>query len=164
MKKGMLTIGVVKAVCCAAVFIGFSLNVAAGPPKNVVVTSIVRDNAANIAPRLDIQSDGVESYLNSKTLTSQIQAIGDWELDARNPKRRHAADLRGFQPADRRQRPRRRESDQSALRQLQVPRNGPVQPVRQQPPRLFGGRHEDVPVTRGHRLRRDDVGVGDGSV
>ena len=62
MKKGMLTIGVVKAVCCAAVFIGFSLNVAAGPPKNVIVTSIVHDDAADIAPRLDIQSDGLGSY------------------------------------------------------------------------------------------------------
>ena len=41
MKKGMLAIGVVRAVCCAAVSIGFGLSVAAAPPKNVTVTSVV---------------------------------------------------------------------------------------------------------------------------
>ena len=86
MNKGMLAIGALRAVCCAAVFVGFSLSVDAGPPKNVAVTSIVLDYAGDIAPRLNIQSDGSGSYLNSRTLTSQIQAIGDWELDARNPK------------------------------------------------------------------------------
>ena len=86
MKKGMLAIGVVKAVCCAAVFIGFSLSVAAKPPKNVAVTSIVLDYAADIAPRLNIQSDGLGSYVPASNLASQIQAIGDWELHARNPR------------------------------------------------------------------------------
>ena len=86
MKNGMLAIGVVGAVCRAAVFVGFSVNVAAKPPKNVAVTSIVLDYAADIAPRLNIQSDGLGSYVPASTLVSQIQAIGDWELDARNPR------------------------------------------------------------------------------
>ena len=86
MKKGMLTIGVVRAVGCAAVFIGFSLSVAAKPPKNVAVTSIVLDYAADIAPSLNIRSDGLGSYVPASNLVSQIQAVGDWELDARNPR------------------------------------------------------------------------------
>ena len=84
--KGDAAIGVVGAVCCAAVFIGFSLSVAAGPPKNVAVTSVVLDYAADIAPSLNIRSDGLGSYLPASNLVSQIQAIGDWELDARNPR------------------------------------------------------------------------------
>lgn len=87
MKKRMLVIGVVRAVCCAAAFIGFGLSVAAGPPaKNVAVTSIVLDYAADIAPSLNILSDGLGSYVPASNLVSQIQAIGDWELDARNPR------------------------------------------------------------------------------
>ena len=76
----------VKTVCCTAAFIGVSLSLAAGPPKNVTVRSIVLDYAADVAPGLNIQSDGLGDYLNSANLKSQIQAIGDWELDAINPK------------------------------------------------------------------------------
>ncbi len=76
----------VRTVCCTAAFIGVSLSLAAGPPKNVTVRSIVLDYAADIAPGLNIQSDGLGDYLNSTNLKSQIQAIGDWELDAINPK------------------------------------------------------------------------------
>ena len=35
--------------------------------KDVAVTSIVLDYAADIAPGLNIQSDGLGSYLNSRT-------------------------------------------------------------------------------------------------
>ena len=78
----------VKALCRAVMFVSLAAAPAAvaPPPKNVPVTSIVLDYAADIAPRLEIQSDGQGSYLNAKTLTSHIQAIGDWELDARNPR------------------------------------------------------------------------------
>lgn len=86
MRNRMLSIGVVSAVCCAAVFVEFSVNIAAKPPQNVAVTSIVLDYAADVAPRLNIQSDGLGSYVPASNLVSQIQAIGDWELDARNPR------------------------------------------------------------------------------
>ena len=76
----------VRTVCCTVAFIGVSLTLAAGPSKNVPVMSIVLDYAADIAPRLNIQSDGRGDYVNSSSLVSQIQAIGDWELDAKNPK------------------------------------------------------------------------------
>jgi hypothetical protein len=86
MKKGKPVFWAVRAVCCAAVCIGFSLSVAAGPAKNVPVNSIVLDYAADIAPGLNIQSDGQGTYVPASNLVSQIQAIGDWELDARNPR------------------------------------------------------------------------------
>ena len=50
------------------------------------MTSIVLDYAADIAPRLHVQSDGAGSYLNSSNLASQIQPVGDWEVDAKTPK------------------------------------------------------------------------------
>ncbi len=76
----------VRTVCCTAAFVGASLSLTAGPPKNVPVTSIVLDYAADVAPVLNVQSDGGGDYRNASTLVSQIQAIGDWELDAKNPK------------------------------------------------------------------------------
>ena len=79
----------VRTICATAVFVGLGLSVAAGagkPASDVPVTSMVLDYAADIAPRLNVQSDGLGSYLNAKTLVSQIQAIGDWELDARTPR------------------------------------------------------------------------------
>lgn len=86
MEKVKPVSGVVKAVCCAAVFIGFNLSVGAGPAQNVPVNSIVLDYAADIAPRLNIQSDGQGTYVPASNLVSEIQAIGDWVLDARNPR------------------------------------------------------------------------------
>ena len=165
MKKGKPAFWAVKVVCGAAVCIGFSMSVAAGPPaKNVPVNSIVLDYAADIAP----SSEHPERRTGD--LCPRIEPgfpdSSDRRLGARCPKseERHAEDLRGFQPADPRQRPGRRESDQPAVGHLQVPRNFQVQLVRQQPPRLLGGRHEDVPAGRWHRLRRDDVEDCDGSV
>jgi hypothetical protein len=59
---------------------------AAGPwPKDVPVTSTVRDTDANVAPTLTILSDSRGDYVNSRTLTSMIQGIGDWVLDSINP-------------------------------------------------------------------------------
>jgi hypothetical protein len=77
----------VKAVCRVAMIVGSTVTLAAvAPPRDVVVTSMILDYAADIAPRLEVQSDGQGNYVNAKTLVSIIQAIGDWELDARNPK------------------------------------------------------------------------------
>lgn len=59
---------------------------AAPPQKDVPVSTIVLDYAADIAPRLNIQSDGLGTYVSAKNqLVSIIQGIGDWELDARTP-------------------------------------------------------------------------------
>jgi hypothetical protein len=82
-----------------ALTVGASMSsMAAAPPpaKDVPVTSIVLDYAADIAPALTIRSDGAGSYLNSKALTSLIQVIGDWVLDSinqRNTTRRIYLDL-----------------------------------------------------------------------
>ena len=89
----MVMVGVTTA------FVAMGGQVAAGPPKNVPVTSKVLDYAADVAPRLNVQSDGLGDYLNSSTLLSQIQVGGDWELDAmnvNNSTRRLALDF--FQP------------------------------------------------------------------
>src|SRR5688572_33435414 len=70
-----------------AAFAAFTVTVAAGPPaKGVPVTSIVLDYAADVAPALHVRSDSQGSYFNAKTLVSQIQGLGDWELDAINPR------------------------------------------------------------------------------
>ena len=45
------------------------------------MTSIVSDYAADIAPALQVKSDQLGSYRNSKTLTSLIQSVGAWLLD-----------------------------------------------------------------------------------
>jgi len=60
---------------------GSIASLSAAPPKEVPVTSIVDDGAGD----LTIRSDAGGSYLNSKTLTSLIQPVGDWVLDAINP-------------------------------------------------------------------------------
>lgn len=86
MQKRMPAIAGVRTMFRAAVFIGFGLSLTAAPAKNVSVNSMVLDYAADVAPRLNIQSDGLGSYIPAANLVSQIQAIGDWELDARNPK------------------------------------------------------------------------------
>jgi len=58
-----------------------TLPALAAPARDVPVTSIVSDYAADIAPALQIQSDQLGSYRNSKTLTSLIQSVGAWLLD-----------------------------------------------------------------------------------
>ncbi len=76
-----------KLASVIAVVVASGWPVAAGSQKNVPVTSKILDYAADVAPRLDVQSDGLGDYLNSSTLVSQIQAVGDWELDAMNVSR-----------------------------------------------------------------------------
>ena len=56
-------------------------TIIARPPSNVVVTSTIADSDANFAP-LSLQSDLMGSYQNGVgSVVSQIQGIGDWELD-----------------------------------------------------------------------------------
>lgn len=59
----------------------------AAPAKSVPVRTIILDYAADVAPTLNLQSDGLGHYLSSKTLVSEIQPIGDWVVDAINPAR-----------------------------------------------------------------------------
>ncbi len=56
-------------------------TIIARPPSNVVVTSTIADADSVFMP-LSIQSDLIGSYLNgTSSVVSQIQGIGDWELD-----------------------------------------------------------------------------------
>jgi hypothetical protein len=50
-------------------------------PGDVPVATIVSDYDSGIAPALQIQSDQLGAYQNSKTLTSIIQSVGAWVLD-----------------------------------------------------------------------------------
>jgi hypothetical protein len=56
-----------------------------GSTSAIPVTSIVADAAADVAASLQLRSDGLGAYTNSSSLTSEIQSIGDWVLDALNP-------------------------------------------------------------------------------
>jgi hypothetical protein len=77
-----------RRLSCVVLLAGSAVTAAefAPPPKDVVVRSIIWDADATVAPSPQVQSDGLGTYVNSKTLTSIIQAIGDWELDARTPR------------------------------------------------------------------------------
>jgi hypothetical protein len=66
---------IVVALCSA-------VPVFAAPAKDLPVTSIFSEYAADIAPSLQIQSDQAGAYVNSKSLSSVIQPIGAWEMDA----------------------------------------------------------------------------------
>jgi hypothetical protein len=75
-----------RAVVALTVAGSISSLTAAGPsPKEVPVTSVVKDTDVSVAPALTILSDAGGEYINSKTLTSLIQPVGDWVLDAINP-------------------------------------------------------------------------------
>jgi hypothetical protein len=50
------------------------------------VTTYVSDADATVAPSLQIQSDGLGTYANSKSVGSVIQSVGAWVLDARTLK------------------------------------------------------------------------------
>jgi hypothetical protein len=58
-------------------------------PPNVPVVTTIADADHSIAPTLHIQSDGGGGYVHSRTVESQIQGIGDWELttNTRTPTR-----------------------------------------------------------------------------
>lgn len=63
------------------------LEAKGGPPNgDTPVTTLVADADPAVAPALQVRSDGLGSYQNSSTLTSVIQGIGDWVLDARYPR------------------------------------------------------------------------------
>ena len=65
-------------------------TIVARPPSNVVVTSTIADADSVFMP-LSIQSDLVGAYLNGTgSVVSQIQGIGDWELDMLNSATRRA--------------------------------------------------------------------------
>jgi hypothetical protein len=51
------------------------------PPADLPVTTTVRDADANIAPLLQIRSDGAV-YTNTRDVQSIIQGIGDWEMQS----------------------------------------------------------------------------------
>ncbi len=73
--------------CLGSFLVGL---VALAGPGDVAVTSFVSDYDSGIAPALQIQSDKLGAYTNSKTLTSVIQSVGSWLLnvsDARNTTR-----------------------------------------------------------------------------
>ena len=54
---------------------------AAGPNRNVPVVVSIEDTEGDIAPSLQIRSDGAGVYRNSSVLESIIQSGGDWELN-----------------------------------------------------------------------------------
>ena len=70
-------------VLLATVVSTVSLAAAGNPPKDLAVTSLVADYAADIAPALQIQSDQRGTYTNSSTISSVIQPGGNWVLDTR---------------------------------------------------------------------------------
>jgi hypothetical protein len=83
--SGRKRVWVLVVAAGAALHLGVAVA-AKAPAKDVPVTSMILDYAADVAPRLNVQSDGNGNYLNSANLISTIQAIGDWLLDGRNVK------------------------------------------------------------------------------
>ena len=61
-------------------------SLAKGGGGDLAVTSVVADADANVAPALQIRSDGLGAYQNSSALSSIIQTIGAWVLDSRTPR------------------------------------------------------------------------------
>ncbi len=51
------------------------------PPADMPVTTMIRDADANIAPALQIRSDGA-LYTNTRDVQSLIQGIGDWVMQS----------------------------------------------------------------------------------
>jgi hypothetical protein len=74
MRKTIFTI-ILAVICLSALAIGMP------PLRSLIVTSSIADADATIAPILRVQSDGQTAYPNSKTLASQFQGSGNWELD-----------------------------------------------------------------------------------
>lgn len=64
-------------------FLGISLvTLVQAGPGDVPVTTIVSDYDSGIGPALQIQSDQLGAYRNSKTQVSVIQSVGSWLLDS----------------------------------------------------------------------------------
>lgn len=74
MRKNFVTI-IFTITCLSALVIGMP------PLSALIVTSSIADADASIAPILRVQSDGQGAYPNSKTIASQFQPSGNWELD-----------------------------------------------------------------------------------
>ena len=74
MRKTISTI-LLSIICLSAFVIGMP------PLRGLIVTSLIADADATIAPILRVQSDGQAAYPNSKTIASQFQPSGNWELD-----------------------------------------------------------------------------------
>jgi hypothetical protein len=51
--------------------------------RDTPVTTYVSDADATTAPSLQIRSDGLGAYANSKSVSSVIQSVGAWVLDSR---------------------------------------------------------------------------------
>jgi hypothetical protein len=68
------------------------------PPTDTPVTTTIDGLGVDTLPTLRVQSDQLGAYKNSSSLSSIIQAIGDWELDMLNfkssPQRKALIDLR----------------------------------------------------------------------
>ena len=75
-----------------------SLEAKVKPASDLPVTSVIDGLGVDTIPTLRVQSDLSGAYLNSTSLQSIIQGIGDWELDMlnfdSNPQRRVLIDLR----------------------------------------------------------------------
>jgi len=54
----------------------------AGPSSDTPVTTIVSDYDSGIGPALQIQSDQLGAYVNSKAVASLMHSVGSWELDS----------------------------------------------------------------------------------
>lgn len=81
----------------AAIFcvVLFSVTILAKPVSNAPATSTIADTDPGTGAVYRIGSDGLGSYLSSvDSVKSNIQAIGDWELDLKlSPVRRARVDL-----------------------------------------------------------------------
>lgn len=65
----------------AAAFLTLAADVSAQKTKATTVTSTIENADSNLLP-FRIESDNLGSYKNGvNSVVSQIQAIGDWELD-----------------------------------------------------------------------------------
>ena len=81
--RGVVAMAVALLICA-----GLSVAPQAQNPgsSDTPVTSIISDYDSGVAPALQIQSDKLGAYTNSKTLTSVIGSNGVWYLDSLNPK------------------------------------------------------------------------------
>lgn len=70
-----------KCIRCVLVLLMCVPIFAAAPNRNVPVVVSIEDTEGDIAPTLQIRSDGSGVYTNSSVLESIIQSGGDWELN-----------------------------------------------------------------------------------
>ncbi len=91
-----------RLVALAATALMMCVSARAQNVTGIPVTSIIDGSGVNTSPTLRVQSDQLGSYTNSTSkkskLLSQIQNVGDWELDMLNfsssPQRKVLVDLR----------------------------------------------------------------------